>query len=54
MEIEVRFLDGQAELLAAAPIWAKAAFTEKRKRQVQDLVEGILRSARLIAPREPA
>lgn len=54
VEIEVRFLDGQAELLAAAPIWAKAAFTEKRKRQVQDLVEGILRSARLIAPREPA
>lgn len=54
VEIEVRFQEGLAELLAAAPLWAKAGFTDKRKRQVQELVEGILREARLIAPQDPA
>jgi hypothetical protein len=48
VEIEVRFLEGQADLLAAAPLWARAAFTEKRKTEVRTLVEGILRDAQLI------
>lgn len=51
VEIEVHFQEGLAEILAAAPLWAKAAFTAKRKAQVQSLVEEILRDAQLIAPR---
>ncbi len=48
VEIEVRFGEGQAELLAAAPLWAKAAFTSRRKSELRELVEGVLLGARLI------
>ncbi|MDD2867463.1 hypothetical protein [Neomegalonema sp.] len=52
VEIEVRFGEGQAELLAAAPLWAKAAFTSQRKAELRALVEGVLLGARLILPEE--
>lgn len=52
VEIEVRFEGGRAELHAAAPLWAKVHFTEKRKAQVCDLVTEILRDARLLSPSE--
>ena len=48
VEIEVRFSEGKAELLAAAPLWAKAAFTSKRKTERLTLVEEILLDAGLI------
>lgn len=50
VEIEVRFGETEAVLFAAAPLWAKAVFTEKKKTQVRALVDGILREARLIDP----
>lgn len=48
VEIEIRFRDGLVEIFAAAPIWAKAAFTEKRKGMIGAMVEEALREARLI------
>lgn len=48
VEIEVRFLDRVAELHAAAPVWARAGFTRKRKQELRALVDGILRDASLI------
>ncbi len=54
VEIEVRFGDKLAELLAAAPLWAKASFTEKRRGEVRALVEDTLRTARLITDQKSA
>lgn len=54
VEVEVRFREDQAELLAAAPLWAKAAFTAQRKTELRVLVEGILSEARLILVQKSA
>jgi hypothetical protein len=54
VEIEIHFNEGVVEILAAAPIWAKAAFNDRRKNMVGAMVEEALREARLITTPETA
>lgn len=49
VEIEIRFDQDRAEILAAAPIWAKAGFNQARKAAVAEMIEDVLRQARMIS-----
>ena len=42
VEIEISFLADKVELFATAPLWARVAFTQKRKAEVKQLVETVL------------
>ncbi|MFC7054260.1 hypothetical protein ACFQI3_16325 [Hansschlegelia quercus] len=42
VEIEISFLADKVELFATAPLWARVAFTQKRKAEVKQLVESVL------------
>lgn len=54
LEIEICFRDSLVEILAAAPVWAKAAFNAKRKSMIGAMVEDALRDARLITTQKSA
>ncbi len=49
VEIEVEFQQDKVELFATAPLWARVAFTEKKKIELRSLVETVLVDAKLIS-----
>ncbi|MFD1331462.1 hypothetical protein ACFQ4O_05560 [Methylopila musalis] len=51
VEIEVEFLSETVEVFATAPLWAKVAFTEKRRTELRDLVESVLADSNVVAAR---
>lgn len=48
VEIEIEFQPDKVELFATAPLWARVAFTEKKKLELKSLVESVLVDAKLI------
>lgn len=48
IDIEVEFAPERVGVFATAPVWAKVGFTEKKKAELRDLIETVLRNSRLI------
>ncbi|MGD0116619.1 MAG: hypothetical protein ABSD30_01060 [Candidatus Binatus sp.] len=53
VQIEVRFQETKVELYAAAPLWARLLFTNKKKAELKDQIESILQKAKFVAVRKP-
>jgi hypothetical protein len=52
VQIEVRFQETKVELYAAAPLWARLLFTNKKKAELKDQIESILQKAKFVAVRK--
>lgn len=47
--VEVRFQAKNVELYAAAPLWVRVLFTKKRKAELKEQIESVLRKTKFIA-----
>lgn len=51
-QIEIRFAPKSVELYFAAPLWARMLFTEKKKAELKEEIETILRQAKFVAAKK--
>lgn len=48
VEVEIHFSHTVVELYAAAPLWARLLFTEKKKTELKEQIQDLLRDAKFI------
>lgn len=53
-QIEIRFAPKSVELHFAAPLWARLLFTDKKKAELKEEIETILRQAKFVAAKKTA